>query len=98
MEVIVKSDNNVVTLSPQGRLDFSSAPDLQKAVEENASRADKMVLDMSAVDYISSAGLRVILFSDNLMREKNGLWIKNCNDSVKEIFDITGFSAVLNIE
>lgn len=98
MEVVVNFDNSVLTLVPQGKLDFSAAPALQKAAEENAPRADKMVLDMSAVDYISSAGLRVILFADNLMREKNGLCIKNCNDSVKEIFDITGFSAVLNIQ
>lgn len=98
MEILVKAENSTVTLTPMEKIDFLSAPELEQAIEENSEKAEKMVIDLGAVEYISSAGLRAILFADNLMSEKKGLVIKNPNASVKEILDISGFSTELKIE
>ncbi len=98
METKVQLENNVAILQPMERIDFVSAPDFEKAIEENAEKAESMVLDMANVDYISSAGLRAILFADNLMSGKKGMSLKNVNAAVREILDISGFSRELKIE
>ena len=98
METKVQLENNVAILQPMERIDFVSAPDFEKAIEENAGKAESMVLDMANVDYISSAGLRAILFADNLMSGKKGMSLRNVNAAVREILDISGFSNELKIE
>lgn len=90
--------NETATLSPMEKIDFVSAPELEKVIEEYAEKAERMVIDMAMVDYISSAGLRAILLADNLMSEKKGLVLKNVNTGVKDILDISGFSRELKIE
>ena len=90
--------NETATLSPMEKIDFVSAPELEKVIEEYAEKAERMVIDMAMVDYISSAGLRAILLAENLMSEKKGLVLKNVNTGVKDILDISGFSRELKIE
>ena len=91
-------ENETATLSPMEKIDFVSAPEFEKAIEEYAEKAESMILDMAMVDYISSAGLRAILLADNLMSEKKGLVLKNVNTGLKDILDISGFSRELKIE
>ena len=91
-------ENETAILSPMEKIDFVSAPEFEKVIEEYAEKAESMVIDMAMVDYISSAGLRAILFADNLMSEKKGLVLKNVNTGVKDILDISGFSRELKIE
>ena len=91
-------ENETAILSPMEKIDFVSAPEFEKVIEEYAEKADSMVIDMAMVDYISSAGLRAILFADNLMSEKKGLVLKNVDTGVKDILDISGFSRELKIE
>lgn len=98
MEIKVKKENGTVILSPMDKVDFVSAPELESLIEENAADAESMVIDMESVDYISSAGLRAILFADSLMCEKKGLVITNINVSVREILNISGFTKELNIK
>lgn len=98
MEIAVRREDGMVILSPVGKIDFATAPEFEIVIEENAENAESMVLDMERVDYISSAGLRAILYADNLMSVKNGVIIKNVNESVREILDISGFSRELKIE
>ena len=90
--------NETATLSPMEKIDFVSAPELEKVIEEYAEKAERMVIDMAMVDYISSAGLRAILLAENLMSEKKGLVLKNVNTGVKDILDISGFSRELKSE
>ena len=91
-------ENETAILSPLEKIDFVSAPEFEKVIEEYSGKAESMVIDMAMVDYISSAGLRAILLADNLMSEKKGLVLKNVNTGVMDILDISGFSRELKIE
>lgn len=98
MKVTVTPENKTVTLVIDGRIDTLTAPELEQAVQENASQYDSMIMDMSGVDYISSAGLRVMVYAHQVMAKKNGLILKGVNRNVMEIFRLTGFSRVIRIE
>jgi len=91
MEINKKLEGTTLTLAPQGRVDTITAPDLEAAVTVDG--VEKLVFDLAAVDYISSAGLRVLLSSQKKMAGKTML-IANACASVKEVFDITGFSDI----
>ncbi len=81
-----------------GRIDTISAPDFEKAVDEVLEEANSLVFDLAGVEYISSAGLRVILKAQKVMGNKGKMKIINVPEAVREIFDITGFSDFLTIE
>lgn len=81
-----------------GRIDTMSSADFEKAVDEVLDEAKTLVLDLNGVEYISSAGLRVILKAQKVMNQKGKMIITNVPESVMEIFDITGFSDFLTIE
>ena len=81
-----------------GRIDTISAPDFEKAVDEVLEEANSLVFDLARVEYISSAGLRVILKAQKVMGNKGKMKIINVPEAVREIFDITGFSDFLTIE
>lgn len=98
MDIKAIVENGTAILSPLEKIDFVSAPEFEKAIEEYSGKAESMVIDMAMVDYISSAGLRAILLADNLMSEKKGLVLKNVNTGVMDILDISGFSRELKIE
>lgn len=98
MDIKAIVENGTAILSPLEKIDFVSAPEFEKVIEEYSGKAESMVIDMAMVDYISSAGLRAILLADNLMSEKKGLVLKNVNTGVMDILDISGFSRELKIE
>lgn len=81
-----------------GRIDTMSSADFEKAVDEVLEEAKTLVLDLNGVEYISSAGLRVILKAQKVMNQKGKMIITNVPEAVMEIFDITGFSDFLTIE
>lgn len=81
-----------------GRIDTLSSADFEKAVDEVLDEAKTLVLDLNGVEYISSAGLRVILKAQKVMNQKGKMVITNVPEAVMEIFDITGFSDFLTIE
>lgn len=87
-----------LTLALEGRLDTSTAPDLEAAINSNLEGVTKLVLDFYRVEYISSAGLRVLLSARKTMASKGEMLIRNVSDEVMEIFDITGFVDILTIE
>lgn len=91
-------DGKELTIMVEGRLDTMTAPALEKEIEENITGVEKLVLDLKALDYISSAGLRVILSAQKLMNKQGEMIVKNVNETVSEIFEITGFCDVLTIE
>ena len=90
--------DNAIALKVSGRLDTTTAPTLETAVSESVANCEALVLDFSGLEYISSAGLRVILKAQKAMAAKGGMIIRNVNETIMEIFEITGFSDILTIE
>ena len=82
----------------EGRLDTITAPELEEALKEMLDGDNALTLDFEKLDYISSAGLRVLLSTHKLMAERGGLKITRVNETVKEIFEVTGFTDILTIE
>ena len=90
------SDVNTIVLS--GRLDTVTAPQLEAELEKILSDSDALMLDMANLEYIPSAGLRVILKAQKAMNTKGTMKLIHVGESIMEVFDITGFSDFLNIE
>ena len=82
----------------EGRLDTTTAPELEKELREALGGLSDLTLDFSALEYISSAGLRVLLSAQKLMNRQGKMRITHVNDTVMEIFDVTGFTDILTIE
>lgn len=80
-----------------GRLDTSTAPELEKELA-NLDGVKELVLDFASLEYVSSAGLRVLLASQKAMNARGKMVIKNVNDTIMEVFEITGFADILTIE
>ncbi len=91
-------NGNELTLKVEGRLDTMTAPALENEIKDNIAGVEKLVLDFAALDYISSAGLRVVLAAQKIMNKQGEMIVKNVNETVNEIFEITGFCDVLTIE
>ena len=88
----------VVTLKIGGRLDTSTAPALEAAVDSCATDIKELILDCSALEYVSSAGLRVILKAQKQMNVQGCMKLIGVNENIMEVFDITGFADILTIE
>ena len=91
-------NGNALTIALEGRLDTTTAPELEQALKESLDSAQELIMDFSRLDYISSAGLRVLLSAHKTMRTKGGMKVVNVNEIVKEVFDVTGFADILDIE
>lgn len=98
MTINKKQDGSKLTIELGGRLDTTTAPELEKELSASTAGVTELVFDMAALDYISSAGLRVLLSAQKTMNKQGGMLIRNVNDDIKEIFDVTGFSDILTIE
>ena len=96
---ITKTQNGTsLTISLEGRLDTTTAPELEQALKGGMDAANTLTLDFSKLDYISSAGLRVLLSAHKAMSKKGGMKVVNANEMVMEVFDVTGFADILTIE
>ena len=95
---IEKKNTETKTLALIGRLDTVTAPELEAEISAILSTAESLVLDMEKLEYISSAGLRVILKTQKALKQKAGLKLIHVSDEVREVFEITGFSDFLTIE
>lgn len=91
-----KNDGELV-FELSGRLDASTAPELSDRINKEVSDIDKLVIDLKNLEYVSSAGLRVILSALKLMKDGN-MVVRNVNEYIMEIFDMTGFTNILTIE
>ena len=87
-----------LTVKLAGRLDTTTAPELEVALKDNYAGVEKLVLDFAELEYLSSAGLRVLLGAQKTMNKQGEMVVKNVNDTIDEIFEITGFADVLTIE
>ena len=93
-----KVENGNAFLVLEGRLDTVTAPELEKELSKTIDGATELTMDFSKLDYISSAGLRVLLSAQKIMSKQGGLKLVGVNKTIMEIFDITGFSDILTIE
>lgn len=81
-----------------GRLDTTTAPELDQELKSSLNGVTTLTLDMKDLAYISSAGLRVLLSAQKLMNKQGKMTIRNANETIMEIFEVTGFSDILDIE
>ncbi len=96
---IVKTINeNEAVFALEGRLDTVTAPDLDQEIKDLPAEITALVLDFEQLEYISSAGLRVLLASQKKMDQNGSMKVTRVNDTVMEIFEVTGFSEILTIE
>ena len=98
MTIEKTKNGSSLTLTLAGRLDTTTAPELDAVVDSSLADVQGLILDMEALEYISSAGLRVILKAQKIMNTKGFMKLIHVNDTIMEVFDITGFVDILTIE
>ena len=98
MEIKKVIDNGTLNAAVSGRIDTTTAPLLEKELKDSFDSCEALVLDFADVEYISSAGLRVLLSAQKVMSKKDGMKLVNVSESIMEIFEVTGFSEILTIE
>lgn len=98
MTINTTKNGNEVTLEVAGRLDTITAPELEKVIAEDISSSDALVLDFNKLEYISSAGLRVLLGAQKKMQKEGSMKLIGVCEEVMEVFEMTGFADILSIE
>ena len=97
MTITKEQKGNSLTIALEGRLDTTTAPELEKELKSLDGVAE-LKLDFAKLEYISSAGLRVLLAAHKTMSKQGGMKVTNVNEIVREVFDVTGFADILTIE
>ncbi len=98
MEINKTQEGSKLNIALVGRLDTVTSPQLQEVLDSSLNGVTELVFDFAKLDYISSAGLRVLLATNKKMVKAGKMIIRNVNDVVQEVFDMTGFADILNIE
>lgn len=91
-------NGTALTLTLSGRLDTTTAPQLEAELKASLEGVEHLELDFAALDYLSSAGLRVLLATQKIMNKQGDMVVRNVNDTIAEIFEVTGFCDILTIE
>ena len=92
-----QNEKNLV-IALEGRLDTMTAPDLESQLQASIAGVEHLSFDLAKLEYISSAGLRVLLSAQKTMNKQGDMVVKNTTEEVKEIFEVTGFTYILTIE
>lgn len=98
MNINIEKTNGAVLMTLSGRLDTTTAPELEKAINAESEALKSLVLDFKGVDYISSAGLRVLLTAQKKMNVQGHMELTNVSEAVMDIFEMTGFADILEIK
>ncbi len=98
MKIDKIQDGACLTLVISGRMDTMTAPDVDKVIKDGLDDVKELVFDFKNLDYISSAGLRVLLAAQKIMNKSGRMVIRNAGESVMDVFEVTGFSSILTIE
>lgn len=98
MDILKTKKEAELTLALAGRLDTTTAPILEAELKESLDDVSELIFDFAKLDYISSAGLRVLLAAQKTMNKQGTMKVLNVNDEINEVFEITGFSDILTIE
>ncbi len=91
-------NGNELTVALDGRLDTTTAPQLEAELSNSLNDVKALVIDMKKLVYISSAGLRVLLKTQKIMNKQGSMVVKNISQEIQDIFEVTGFDEILNIE
>jgi anti-sigma B factor antagonist len=97
MTIEQQKNGNDVCVKISGRLDTTTAPDLEESLKGVLPEAETLTLDFADLEYISSAGLRVLLSTQKIMQKKGGMKVTSVSDTIMEIFEVTGFADILTI-
>ncbi len=98
MDINKSLEGKTLTLALTGRLDTSTAPQLEAELRDSLPGVNSLILDFQSLEYLSSAGLRVILAAQKTMNRQGSMLIRNVNETIMEVFEVTGFSDILTIE
>ncbi|MBE6910692.1 MAG: STAS domain-containing protein [Ruminococcaceae bacterium] len=98
MTITNKKDGGKLTLALEGRLDTTTAPQLEEELRTSLDGVTELELDFAELAYISSAGLRVLLSAQKTMNKQGSMVVRNANSDIMDIFEVTGFSDILSIE
>ena len=98
MNIQTTKDGAKATVAVSGRLDTTTSPELEAELKGILPDTEDLTFDFSELEYISSAGLRVLLSAQKTMNKQGSMKVTGINDVIKEIFDVTGFSDILTIE
>lgn len=88
---------DTLSVAVEGRIDTTTAPELEKEIKSSLDGVKSLVMDFAKVEYISSAGLRVLLSTQKIMNKQGEMKLINVNSDIMEIFEVTGFSDILTI-
>lgn len=98
MELTKEAKGSALTISLDGRLDTTTAPQLEAEISKGLEGITDLTIDMAKLVYVSSAGLRVLLKAQKTMNKQGKMTVKNASQEIKEIFEVTGFDELLNVE
>ncbi len=98
MKIVKNRDEDRLTFLLEGRLDTMTAPQLEAEVKGSVEGVKELVFDFEGLEYVSSAGLRVLLASQKIMNRQGSMCIRHVNEVIMEVFEVTGFSDILRIE
>ena len=98
MNIVENLNGNQLCISLEGRLDTTTAPELEKVLSGSLEGVTELTFDMSALDYLSSAGLRILLGAQKRMNKQGSMKVVKVNETIMEIFEVTGFVDILTIE
>ena len=98
MEIAVNKNGTELTITPVGRIDTATAPEVQAVVDKNIGGVTKLTFDLKDLQYLSSAGLRVLMSTQKIMNKQGKMKLINVIDDVLDIFDMTGLTDVFDIE
>ena len=98
LNITKTAENNALTLALEGRLDTVTAPQLESELKASLEGVKALTMDLSKLEYISSAGLRVLLSAQKQMNKQGEMKVTNASETIMEIFEVTGFSDILTIE
>ena len=98
MNIVKNKDGSKLTLALEGRLDTTTAPQLEGEMKSSLEGVTALELDFQQLEYLSSAGLRVLLAAQKVMNKQGSMVLRNVNSMVMEVFEITGFVDILTIE
>lgn len=98
MKITKTQNGNSLCFALEGRLDTNTAPELEAAIKGSIDGVEELTIDMQGLDYLSSAGLRVLLGAQKTMNKQGNMRVTHVNDTIMEIFEVTGFADILTID
>lgn len=98
MNILKEQNGSELVIKLEGRLDTSTSPQLEEELKTALDGIGALAFDLSALEYISSAGLRVLLSAQKVMNKQGSMVVRGANEDIMEIFDVTGFADILTIE